>query len=125
MAYVEPASVLSPKASIRSVQIIHNTGPEGWSAARIHWEEDTEALGLRWNGGGDPGIGNPQSRGNPTWFIVPPELRAALLREIEDLEMNRPGGLLDSYRAMAADDTREREAIEWTEGLIGDASTQR
>jgi predicted CopG family antitoxin len=27
-----------------------------------------------------------------------------------------------SYRGMAADEAREQEALEWSEGLIGDAS---
>jgi len=27
-----------------------------------------------------------------------------------------------SYREMAADEAREQEALEWSEGLIGDAS---
>ncbi|MFY9676079.1 MAG: hypothetical protein WCB53_10480 [Terriglobales bacterium] len=31
-------------------------------------------------------------------------------------------GLLEGYLAMARDTAREREAEEWTEGLIGDAS---
>ncbi|MHB8530653.1 MAG: hypothetical protein ACYC8V_14230 [Caulobacteraceae bacterium] len=31
-------------------------------------------------------------------------------------------GLLEGYRAMAADGMREREAEEWSEALIGDAS---
>jgi siroheme synthase (precorrin-2 oxidase/ferrochelatase) len=33
--------------------------------------------------------------------------------------------LEDGYRAMAADEEREREALEWAEGLIGDVADER
>jgi len=36
-----------------------------------------------------------------------------------------PNGLAAKYREMAYDAERERDAEEWSEGLIGDASTQR
>jgi hypothetical protein len=124
MAYVEPATVWAPKAAIRSVEVLYNRGPGEWSAARVNWE-DRERIGIRWNGGDDaPGIGNPQSRGNATWFILPPELEEAILNKIDDLAMSGPGGLIEGYSAMARDAAREREAEEWSEGLIGDASTE-
>jgi len=125
MAYVEPATVWAPKASVRSLEILHNTGPGGWSVARVNWE-GVERIGVRWNGADDgPGIGNPQSRGNATWFILPEELEAVVRDRIDDLSASRPGGLLEGYAEMARDEAREREAEEWSEGLIGDASAQR
>lgn len=126
MAYIEPATVWSPKASIRSVEVLYNSalgGPGGWSVARVNWEDEPR-IGIRWNGGDGPGVGNPQSRGNATWFILPERLQDAILREIDDLAMNGPGGLIEGYEAMAKDADREREAEEWSEGLIDDASAQ-
>ena len=123
MAYVEPATVWAPKAAIRSVEVLYNRGPGEWSVARVVWE-GREKIGIRWNGDNGPGIGNPQSRGNATWFILPDELEEAILSKIEDLAMSGPGGLLEGYSAMAADANREREAEEWSEGLIGDASAE-
>jgi len=123
MAYVEPATVWAPKASIRSVQILFNSGPGGWSVASIDWES-SEAIGIRWNGKEGSGIGNPQSRGNATWFILPNELKEVILSRVDDLAMSGPGGLIEGYTAMAKDTAREREAEEWSEGLIGDASAQ-
>jgi hypothetical protein len=124
MAYVEPRTVWAPKASIRSVEVLYNRGSGHWSVARVTWE-DRERIGIRWNGGDDsPGIGNPQSRGNATWFILPDELQDVILNRIDDLAMSGPGGLMEGYAAMAKDADREREAEEWSEGLIGDASTQ-
>src|SRR5208282_2539053 len=113
MAYIEPATVWAPRASIRSVQILYNSrpgGPGGWSVASIDWEGS--------------GIGNPQSRGNATWFILPDELQEVILNKIDDLLMSGPGGLVEGYTAMAKDAEREREAEEWSEGLIGDASAE-
>jgi len=53
---------------------------------------------------------------------LPQELENVVLDKIE--EMNHRA-LAERYAEMAADSSREREAEEWTEGLIGDASTQR
>ena len=125
MAYVEPATVLAPKASVRSVEILYSTGNGGWSVARVGWE-GSERVGIRWNGAEDcPGIGNPQSRGNATWFILPEELEKAILDKVDDLSMSGPGGLLERYREMASDSQHEAEAEEWSEGLIADASAER
>lgn len=38
--------------------------------------EGAPALGIRWF---DDGVGTPSSHGNPTWFVIPDELRGALL----------------------------------------------
>jgi hypothetical protein len=125
MTYIEPTTVLAPRASVRFVQILHSTGDGGWSIARVGWE-GSERLGVRWNGAADgPGIGNPQSRGNATWFILPEELESAVLDRLDELTMSGPGGLLERYREMAADTRHEAEAEEWSEGLIGDASAER
>src|SRR5580698_7134188 len=112
MSYVEPAAVLSPRASVRSVEVIYSTGAGGWSLARIGWE-DSQSVGIRWNGSDDePGIGTPQSRGNPTWFILPEELHGVILEKAEDLIVTSPGGLFDQYREMANDAKHEKEAAE-------------
>jgi hypothetical protein len=89
----------------------------------VNWE-DEDRVGIRWNGADGPGVGNPQSRGNATWFILPPELNEVFLNWVDDLSMSGPGGLIEGYTAMAKDAAAEREAEEWSEGLIGDASTQ-
>lgn len=124
MTYIEPATVVAPKASIRSVEILYSTRNGGWSVARVGWE-GSYRVGIRWNGSDDgPGIGNPQSRGNATWFILPEELAQAVLNRVDEITMSGPGGLLEQYREMASDCEQEAEAEEWSEGLIGDASTE-
>ena len=124
MAYVEPETVWAPKAVIRSVEVLYNTRSGGWSVARINWN-GSETIGIRWNGDDGPGIGNPQSRGNATWFIIPAPLQEEILRKVEELSLSGPGGLIERYASMASDEAREREADEWAEGLIGDVSPQR
>ena len=35
-----------------------------------------------------------------------------------------PGDIVEGYRAMAADEEREREATEWSENLVGDVADE-
>jgi hypothetical protein len=76
--YTAPETVLSPKGSVAHLRVLLNTGEKGWAVASMLWK-GREALGIRWNGDSENPIGNPQSRGIATWFILPDEL-AALLR---------------------------------------------
>ena len=117
MAYVDPATVVSPKQIIKRVDVLYNTGQGrgSWSVARLIWDGE-EKLGIRWNGDEDSAMGNPQSRGLPTWFVVPDELRPLLDEWIEKRI------LLQGYSEMAADKDREREALDWSENLISDAA---
>src|SRR5277367_5940313 len=122
MAYVDPKQVISPKGSVRNLRVVFDSGrTEGsWSVATLIWNE-MPRVGLRWNGDeGDKGKGNPQSRGNPTWFIVPEPLSEEVLRAAQRLRQEEENKLSEGYRAMAADHEREAEAEEWSEALIGD-----
>lgn len=123
MAYIDPQTVVTPRDHVRSVDVLYNS-PAGWSVALLQWDGE-ECIGVRWNGAEDePGIGHPQSRGRPVWFVVPPELSTLVRDEAERLSNSQEGGLLTGYREMASDLERETEANEWCEGLIGDAAGQ-
>jgi hypothetical protein len=120
MAYVDPITVVSPRNRIRSHDLLYSTGPGGWSVALLDFDGG-ERLGIRWNGSQDePGIGNPQSRARPTWFVVPEELAAVVRERVEEVANSQEGGLLAGYRDMANDQEHEAEALEWCEGLITD-----
>jgi hypothetical protein len=41
---------------------------------------------VSWNGTKESPLGNPQSRGLATWFVIPPELSAAVRKAIETLK---------------------------------------
>jgi hypothetical protein len=118
--YVDPHTVLSPRSRLREiVEVLHDDGPScpyGWSAAVLDWDGE-RCLGLRWNGGDDSAVGNPQSRGQATWFIVPKPLSETVLRKLQEM---RDGALAEGYREMAADAVREREAAEWCEAGLED-----
>jgi hypothetical protein len=121
MAYVDPAKVVSPQASVRGVRVLYNDTLGGWSVAEVNWEGN-EAVGIRWNGAdGETGVGNPQSRGHPTWFILPQPLEQAVLKEVERLSKGERDQLAEGYRAMTRDRAREKQAANWSEGLIADA----
>ncbi len=78
MGYRKPETVVAPKGRWELRKVLCNTGQGGWSAAEGTWD-DSPALAMRWNGDDDSGSpGNPQSHGNPTWFIVPDELHDAV-----------------------------------------------
>ena len=124
MAYVNPETVLTPRNRVTSVEILYSSGQGGWSLARLEFD-DEDRLGIRWNGSEqEPGIGNPQSRGRPTWFVVPKELADVIRDEIEEFGDSKHAELLSAYREMASDRERETEAQEWCEGLISDGINQ-
>jgi hypothetical protein len=124
MPYVDPATVLTPKNRVAAIQVIYNGGPGRWSVALVDFDGE-ERVGFRWNGAeGEPGIGNPQSRGKPTWEILPPELAEVVLERVERLQDSRHAELRAAYQEMAADRQREAEAEEWCESLISDATNQ-
>lgn len=86
MSYVKPELVVSPKSLVSDLKVIYDGGESSWSLAEMKWDGE-KAVGLRWNGGSDdprfPGIGNPQSRGVPTWFILPDEIAEVVINMLE------------------------------------------
>lgn len=87
--FVDPTTVLSPKGSVANLRVLRNTGAGGYAVASMTWDGEPR-LGIRWNGGSGNPIGNPQSRGIATWFVLPPELSAAVRAAI-----GASGGALD------------------------------
>jgi hypothetical protein len=74
--YPDPRTVLTPKGRIKNLDVLHNGGENSWSLASMIWD-NVPVLAMRWNGGsssGKPGLGTPQARGHPTWFVLPSEL---------------------------------------------------
>jgi hypothetical protein len=67
---MKPQDVKSPRARWTLIDVLCDDGGEGDSLAVGEWD-DSRVLAARWNGDTDKEIGNPQSRGLPTWFILP------------------------------------------------------
>jgi hypothetical protein len=125
MSYIAPDEVLSPRKRIgRIIEVIHDPGENGMSVARILWDEEP-VVAIRWNGNSDQPLGNPMSRRQPTWFVVGGYAAACVEQAAREAAEQSPNSLIAQYREMAKDSDREREAEEWSEGLISDASAQR
>lgn len=127
--YTHPDNVLSPKGLNHGVlEVIHDPGEDGMSVARVLWGEgkdEEERIAVRWNGNSEKPLGNPVSHGNPTWFLLD-DYAAGSVEQAARLAAERsPNSLLAKYREMASDSERERDAEEWSEGLIGDGYTPR
>jgi hypothetical protein len=82
--YIIPGEVVSPKRQWTLVAVLYDRG-EGQAAAALGRWDGEPVLAMRWNGTDGNTIGNPQSRGLPTWFIVPNEFRLAMLNELTRL----------------------------------------
>ena len=88
MSYIKPENVISPKNRWRLRCVLHDGGEGRWSVAEGQWENDCfwgEVLAIRWNGSAEAEIGNPQSRGLATWFIVPEELEQPIRDSLASL----------------------------------------
>ena len=137
MAYVRPEDVRSPKARWYLFEVVLDHGEREGAYALGEWDGQ-RSIGFRWNGSANNPIGNPQSRGLPTWTMLDSELHEAVIALLppDKRDMARRFLRLDSpalaaealehgYRAMAADQDRECAAAEWAENLVGDVADER
>jgi hypothetical protein len=124
MAYVRPEEALSPKNRMGGIlEVIYPGGENEMSVALIKWDGD-ERIACRWNGDDKHPKGNPVSRGQATWFVVEQYAAPAVEQAARAASERDPNSLIAQYREMADDKAREREAEEWSEGLISDASAE-
>lgn len=81
MNYTDPRGVRTPQKRVTgNIDVLHDTGEWGWSMCRLIWDGQ-QKIGIRWNGSfSENSMGNPQSRGNPTWFILPDEIADIVLK---------------------------------------------
>jgi hypothetical protein len=76
--YVLPKDVVSPQRQWSLITVL-DSGEEGDGALALgKWDGDP-VLAMRWNGAEGSPIGNPQSRGLATWFIIPGKYSEAIL----------------------------------------------
>lgn len=91
MIYHDPATVWSPRDCIDNVQLLYDGGlTDVYSLAIVTWEGQ-DRIGIRWNvnqrewaepakaAGTVRCVGEPNSRGYPTWFILPENFLSSLL----------------------------------------------
>ena len=91
--YITPDKVVSPRRNWRLIRVLQTGEQEDSKKQRVAiaigtWHEDDEdgdtVLAMRWNGNKDWPIGNPQSRGLPTWFIIPKRLNEAVIKILSE-----------------------------------------
>ena len=82
MSYRTPDQVISPKASWTLVDVLLDGGENSPAYAIGMWER-RRRVGFRWNGDDGSPLGNPQSRGLPTWVMLDPGLNEAVLELVE------------------------------------------
>jgi len=87
MRYTIPESVLSPKSIVRDLQVLLDGGTDQWSLASLTYDGN-EVMGVRWNGGPENTLGSPQSRGIPTWFVLPTEIADAIKKHLLDKQLD-------------------------------------
>jgi hypothetical protein len=68
--YIAPEKVISPRR-FWTLLVILDPGSEENIALCVGRWGTAACLGMRWNGTEDNPLGNPQSRGIPTWFVIP------------------------------------------------------
>lgn len=79
--YILPENVTSPKQRWSLIKVLHDGGEGDYSIALGRWD-NSACIGMRWNGVEGSPIGNPQSRGLPTWFLVPENYRESILAQL-------------------------------------------
>jgi hypothetical protein len=105
MAYPLPQTVRSPRAHWTLIDVLYDGGEESYSIAVGIWDEDP-VLAIRWNGSDETPTGNPQSRGLPTWFIMPEEFNFCLLSHLPKDKQTKAMAVLGARSARAtADDS--------------------
>ncbi len=122
MSYLKPQEVVGPKKHCDGViEVIHDPREDRMSVARILWDGEV-VIATRWNGNSDKPLGNPVSHGHATWFVVDGYVAESVEKAARKAAQESPNGLAARYREMAEDAEHEREAEEWSEGLIGDGN---
>lgn len=79
--YVPPDQVLSPKRFWQLLSVL-DVGSENTGSVAIGRWADKPVLAMRWNGSGVNPLGNPQSRGLATWFIIPDDYRNPIMERL-------------------------------------------
>jgi hypothetical protein len=75
--YIKPADVHAPKRHWTLIHVLFDGGeatennPSTPNSLAIGRWDNRPVLAMRWNGNEENPLGNPQSRGLPTWFVVP------------------------------------------------------
>jgi hypothetical protein len=76
-----PSEVVSPKAHWSLIDVLLDRG-EGDCAYALGIWDGQRRIGFRWNGTEGNELGNPQSRGLPTWTMLDPEIHKKIIEQL-------------------------------------------
>jgi hypothetical protein len=84
--YITPEKVTAPRRRWSLIRVLESgEEPDSFDdrvAIAIGTWDNSPVLGMRWNGYEGSPIGTPQSRGLPTWFIIPQRLQDAVIETL-------------------------------------------
>ncbi|MCY3788911.1 MAG: hypothetical protein OXH63_08995 [Gemmatimonadetes bacterium] len=81
MPYIEPNDVISPRTRWKLIAVLDNRGPSEIAYALGEWDGEPK-IAVRWNGDDEHPIGNPQSRGLPTWTMLDQDLYLPIMQNL-------------------------------------------
>ena len=83
MSYIKPDDVHSPRRNWTLIAVLDEGQERGCALAIGRWTDKWTKgkiyLAMRWNGHEENPVGNPQSRGLPTWMMIDEKYHEALL----------------------------------------------
>jgi hypothetical protein len=93
MAYVLPKDVVSPKMHWSLIDVLLDRGEGDCAYALGVWDGERR-IGFRWNGSDTNPIGNPQSRGLPTWTMLDQEIHKQIIEQLPHDKLTMARGFL-------------------------------
>jgi hypothetical protein len=93
MPYIKPAEVVSPKAHWSLIDVLLDRGEGDCAYALGIWDGERR-IGFRWNGTKDNELGNPQSRGLPTWTMLDSEIHRQIIEQLPPDKLTLARGFL-------------------------------
>lgn len=81
--YILPQDIISPQDHWNMECIVYDGSQGNIAVAFGQWDGDN-VIAMRWNGysRAHEELGNPQSSGHPTWFILPNDFGVAVIKEL-------------------------------------------
>jgi hypothetical protein len=93
MSYIKPTEVVSPKAHWSLIDVLLDRGEGDCAYALGIWDGERR-VGFRWNGTKDNELGNPQSRGLPTWTMLDTEIHRQIIEQLPPDKLAMARGFL-------------------------------
>ncbi len=93
MPYIKPGDVISPKAHWSLIDVLLDRGEGNCAYALGLWDGERR-IGFRWNGTADNELGNPQSRGLPTWTMLDTEIHQQISEQLPPAQLAMARGFL-------------------------------